>query len=325
MRNAGMRVWEVLLISFFCLFLGSGLALAQEKFPTKPISFIVSWSAGGGQDLTARALQPHLEKALGQAIIIINKAGGGGTIGFNEIAIAPPDGYTIGQASPSLNIVKFTVKTDIEYTKFEPIMFGGYSPSCILVRKEAPWKTLKDFLAYAKANPNKVRVGNSGYGAIFHISAIGMEHAAGVKFIHVPYKGTAPSIPVILGGHIEAIVAGITDTFHLIKAGKLRAVGVAAPERSKFVPDAQTFKELGMDAEFVTFYSWIGPKSIPKDRVKILVNAFDKALHTKEFADFCDSQGVTISTMGPEEFGKYLAKEDKKWAELIKIGGIKPE
>ncbi|MBI5968908.1 MAG: tripartite tricarboxylate transporter substrate binding protein, partial [Deltaproteobacteria bacterium] len=241
MGNDRKKFWVVIFTAV--LWLGTtvgGQAFAQEKFPIKPITLIISWSAGGGQDLTARALQPHLEKALGQSVIIVNKPGGGASIGFNEIANSAPDGYTIGQASPSLNIIKYTMKADIDYVKFEPIFYGGYSPNCILVRKEAPWNTLKEFLDYAKANPGKVRMGNSGYGAIFHISAIGMEQAAGVKFIHVPYKGTAPSIPAILGGHIDAIVAGITDTFHLIKGGKLKALGVAAPERSKFVPEAQT-------------------------------------------------------------------------------------
>jgi tripartite-type tricarboxylate transporter receptor subunit TctC len=262
---------------------------------------------------------------LGQPVIIINKPGGGASIGFNEIANSAPDGYTFGQVSPSINILKYTMRAGIDYVKFEPIMFGGYSPSTILVRKEAPWNSLKEFLDYARANPGKVRMGNSGYGAIFHISAIGMEQVAGAKFIHVPYKGTAPSIPALLGGHIEAIVAGITDTFHLIKGGKLKALGVAAPERSKFVPEAQTFKELGMDAEFITFYAWVGPKGIPKERVTILYQAFKKAIERKEFRNYCDSQGVTISTKDPEEFAKYLAQEDKKWNELITIGGIKPE
>jgi tripartite-type tricarboxylate transporter receptor subunit TctC len=326
MRNNAKKFW----IAIFMAALGwgtmvGGLAFAQEKFPTKQLTFIISWSAGGGQDLTARALQPHLEKALGQPVIIINKPGGGASIGFNEIANSAPDGYTFGQVSPSINILKYTMRAGIDYVKFEPIMFGGYSPSTILVRKEAPWNSLKEFLDYARANPGKVRMGNSGYGAIFHISAIGMEQVAGAKFIHVPYKGTAPSIPALLGGHIEAIVAGITDTFHLIKGGKLKALGVAAPERSKFVPEAQTFKELGMDAEFITFYAWVGPKGIPKERVTILYQAFKKAIERKEFRNYCDSQGVTISTKDPEEFAKYLAQEDKKWNELITIGGIKPE
>ncbi len=315
----------ILLMILFSVFTTGGSALAQEKFPAKPLTFIISWSAGGGQDLTARALQPHLEKALGQPAIIVNKPGGGASIGFNEIANSAPDGYTFGQVSPSINILKYTMKADVDYVNFEPIMFGGYSPVSIFVKKEAPWNTLKEFLDYAKANPGKVRMGNSGYAAIFHISAIGMEQVAGVKFIHVPYKGTSPSIPALLGGHIEAIAAGITDTFHLIKGGKLKALGVAAPERSKFVPQAQTFKELGMDAEFITFYAWVGPKGIPKERVNTLHQAFKRAIESKEFRDYCDSQGVTISTKGPEEFGKFLAQEDKKWKELISIGGIKPE
>ena len=302
-----------------------GLAFAQEKFPTKPITLIVSWTAGGGQDLTARALQPQLEKALGQAVIVSNKPGGGASIGFSEIMYAHPDGYIIGQASPSLNILKYIMKTDIDYRKFEPIAYGGYSPGVLLVRNEAPWKTIKEFLDYCKANPGKVKVGNTGYGSIGHMLDISMEHAAGVKFIQVPYKGSAPTIPAVLGGHVDAIGSWITDTLHLIKGNKLRALAITAPERSKFVPDAPTFKELGMDSEVGTYYSWVGPKGIPKDRINILYNGLKEAIESKEFKDFCDSQGVTISMKNPEELGKFYEKEDKMWKQLIEIGGIKPE
>jgi tripartite-type tricarboxylate transporter receptor subunit TctC len=302
-----------------------GLAFAQETFPTKPLTFIVSWSAGGGQDLVARALQRHLAKALGQPVVIINKPGGGASIGFSEIANSAPDGYTFGQLSPSVHSLKYMVRAGIDYVKFEPIMFGGYSPTCILVKKEASWNTLKEFLDYAKANPGKVRMGNSGHGGGWHIQAIEMERAAGVKFIHIPYKGIAPSYPALLGGHIEAIITSIADTFHLIQGGKLKAVGVASSERNKFVPEAQTFKELGMDIDFVTFYSWVGPKGIPKERVTILYRAFQKAIENKEFKDYCESSGVIISTKGPDEVAKFLAQEDKKWEKLITSAGIKPE
>ena len=326
MKRFTVNCMEAIFISaLLASFLVCGSGWAQEKFPAKPIENIVPWAAGGGQDLTIRALQPQLERALGQPIVIVNKVGAGGAVGFNAIAIAPSDGYTIGQASPGINITKYTVKADVDYVKFEPVIFVGYSPCGILVRKEAPWNNLKDFLAYAKANPEKVRLGNSGYGGNFHISAIGMEQAAGVKFIHVPYKGAAPSIVAILGGHIDAISSAITDCFHLMKAGRLKALGFAAPERSKFVPEAQTFKELGMDAEFITYYAWLAPKGVSKERIRILENAFRKAAESKEFNDYCNTQGVTIAPKGPEEYGSYLAKEDKKWGDLIRIGGIKPE
>jgi tripartite-type tricarboxylate transporter receptor subunit TctC len=302
-----------------------GPALAQEKFPTKPVTLIISWSPGGGQDLAARALQPLVEKELGQSLIIVNKPGGGASIGFNYVANADPDGYTILQLSPSVFTLKYTTKTGIDYKNYEPIIFGTYTPAAILVRPDAPWKTLKEFLDYARANPGKLRVANSGYAGLWHIAALAMEHAAGVKFSHVPYKGTGPSIPAILGGHVDAVVAGPGDTLHLVKGGELKIIGVAAPERCKFVPEAQTFNELGMKVDIVSFYTWVGPKGVPKERVKILYDAFKKALESKEFGEYCDKQGITLSIKGPEEFGKYLEQEDKKFKDLITSAGIKPE
>ena len=305
--------------------MAGGLAFAQEKFPAKPITLIVCTTAGGGQDVTARALQPHLEKNFRQPVIVTNKPGAGHAIGLNEAAIAAPDGYTIVMTSPSLNLLKYTMKAGVDYVKFEPIAFVGFSPVGILVRKDAPWNTLQEILDYAKANPEKLRIGNAGYGGLFHISAIGMEMAAGVKFTHIPYKGTSASFPAILGGHIDAIAAAVVDTFPLIKGNKLKVLGIAAAERSKIVPEAPTFNELGMKAEYATTYTFLGPKGIPKERVKILYDGFQKSSNTKEFKDYCSNQGVTMALMGPEEFGKFLEKEDKKWKELVTIGGIKPE
>jgi len=313
------------LISFLALILLSGLAIgADDKFPSKPISIVVSWSAGGGQDLVARALQPQLQEALNQSVVIVNKPGAGGSIGFNSVAIADPDGYTILQASPSVNILKYTLKAGVDYKNYAPIIFGAYTPATVLVKVDAPCKDLKEFLAYAKANPGKIRIANSGYGGIWHIAAIAIEKGAGVKVTHVPYKGTAPSVPALLGGHIDAILAGFGDTQHLIKDGKMKPIGVAAPERSKFAPNVQTCKELGMDLDMISYYSWVAPKGTPKDRIKILYEAFKKALESKAFVDFADKQGVTIAPKGPDEFAKFFEKEDKKFEELINIAGIKP-
>ncbi len=327
MNNKGKMYGIIIgaLVILWGVGIGGGWASAEEKFPSRPVTSIISWSAGGGQDLTARALQPFLEKALGQPVIIINKAGGGGSIGFNEISRAAPDGYTIGQGSPSLLTLNFVMKTDVDYRQFEPIIYGGYSPAAVLVKKESHWKDLKEILDYARANPGKLRVGNTGHGSIGHMAAIGMEQAAGVKFIHVPYKGSAPSIPAVLGGHVDAIVSWITDTLHIVKGGKLKVLGVAAPVRSKFVPEAQTFKELGFNTETVTFYSWVGPKGIPKERVNILYEALKKSIETKEFRDFCDSQGVTVDIRDPKGLLALFERDDKMWKQLSDLAGIKPE
>ena len=313
------------LVFLCCAFMGVA-ASAQEKYPSKPIKYVVAFSAGGGQDLMGRALQPHLQRILGQSVVIVNRSGAGGAIGFNEVANATPDGYTIGQISPSLQLLKYTVKdTTTDWHNYDTIMFGGYSPYGILVRRESPWTTWKEFQDYARANPKKVRVGNPGHGGNGHIACIGMELAAKIEFIHVPYKGVAPSFQEVMGGHIDAICGGLSDSLALVKAGRLKFLALAAPERSKVVPDVPTFKELGMVADFSAYYGWVGPKGMPKDRIETFYKALRTSMESKEFRDFADSQGVTISIKDPREFAKSWADDDRKWRELTTIGGVKPQ
>ena len=326
MRKNAKVFLTAIFVALCCVMMVGGLAFAQEKFPSKPITFLIPFAAGGGQDLAARAFQPIIEKLTGVSVLVVNKPGGAASIGFGEVMRSAPDGYTLCHISPSINIVKYTIKdTAVDYVKFEPIIFTTYGPQTLVVRNEAPWKTSKEFLDYAKANPGKLRVGNSGYGGFGHLTCIALEQAGKFKFIHVPYKGIAPAYPDLLGGHIDAIVTGFVDVFNLIKGGIIRPIGVTCPERYKFVPEVQTFVELGFNCNVLSYHAWIGPKGIPKERVKILYDLFLKALDTKEMKDYYDVNGAVISVKGPAEFGKFLAEEDKRWKELITIGGIKPE
>jgi tripartite-type tricarboxylate transporter receptor subunit TctC len=326
MRKNARGFLTAIFVALCCAMMIGGLAFAQEKFPSKTITFVVPWAAGGGQDLAARALQPVIEKFTGVSVQVVNRPGAGASLGFGEVMRSAPDGYTLCHISPSINIVKYTIKgTDVDYVKFEPIIFTAYAPETLVVRKESPFKTLKEFLDYAKANPGKLRVGNPGYGAIHHVGGIGMELAAKIKVIHVPYKGTAAGFPDLLGGHIDAYLVSLNDVLHMINGGVLRALGVASPERSKFVPDVPTFVDLGVNHNVLSYHAWLGPKGIPKERVDILYGLFVKAFDTKEIKTHYETHGGQVSLKGPEEFGKFLAEQDKMWKELITVGGIKPE
>ena len=227
--------------------------------------------------------------------------------------------------SPTLSIIKYTMaESNVTFDQFEPIAYVGYTPQGVFTRMDAPWNTLKELLDYAKANPGKIKCGNAGHGGNFHMGAVGIEQATGVKFTHIPFKGAAPAVPAVMGGHVDIIVSTIADTLHMVKGGSIKVLGLAAPERNKFAPDAQTFKELGYDIEFSTYWSYLGPKGMPKDRVKILYDAFKKSTETKEVMDFFDMQGVTPSFKSPEELGEYYKNEDVKWGRLIKEGGLMP-
>ena len=300
-------------------------AVAQEKFPKDPVTIVVPYAAGGSHDLVARALQPQLEKVLGAPVLVENKPGGGSTIACNYVKAAVPNGYTLVTVSPTLSIIKYTLpESNVTFDQFEPIAYVGYTPQGVFTRVDAPWNNLKELLDYAKANPGKIKCGNAGHGGNFHMGAVGIEQATGVKFTHIPFKGAAPAVPAVMGGHVDIIVSTIADTLHMVKGGSLKVLGLAAPERNKFAPDAQTFKELGYDIEFSTYWSYLGPKGMPKDRVQILYDAFKKSTETKEVRDFFDMQGVTPSFKSPEELAVYYKNEDVKWGRLIKEGGLMP-
>ncbi|HEX5681084.1 MAG TPA: tripartite tricarboxylate transporter substrate binding protein [Desulfobacterales bacterium] len=316
-------------ILFACMVAFGGVlvnpAVAQEKYPKDPITIVVPYAPGGSHDLVARTLQPHLEKLLGVSVLVENKPGGGSTIASNFVKAAPPNGYTLVTVTPTLSIIKYTLpESNVTFDQFEPIAYVGYSPQGVFTRMDAPWNTLKELLDYAKANPEKIKCGNAGHGGNFHMGAVGIEQATGVKFTHIPFKGAAPAVPAVMGGHVDIIVSTLADTLHMVKGGSLKVLGLAAPERNKFAPNAQTFKELGYDIEFSTYWSYLGPKGMPKDRVQILYDAFKKSTETKEVKEFFDMQGAVLSLKNPEELGEYYRKEDVKWGRLIKEGGLMP-
>ncbi|MFC1534004.1 Bug family tripartite tricarboxylate transporter substrate binding protein [Thermodesulfobacteriota bacterium] len=297
---------------------------AQEKFPSKPITIIVSWAPGGGMDLNARTLQPLIEKNLGQSVIIMNKKGGGGTIGFTAGAKAPPDGYTVTLLSASVVTTPYTVSPKISYLNYEPLIFGGFCPGTLTVRNDAPWKTAKDFLDYARANPEKVRMSNSGHNGSQHFRTVGVELAANVKFTHVPFRGTAPALMALVGGHVEGICAGVSDGVQLVKAGKLKVLAVASPERMPLIPDVPTFKELGMDFENGTWYAYVLPKGTPKERVNIVYDAFKKAMGTPEYIEYAETHAIIRwGKLGLKDLIKFFEEEDKKWVKLLDAAGVK--
>ena len=301
-----------------------GQGWAQEIFPNKPVKIIVSWEPGGGMDLNARTLQPLVEKNLGQPVVIVNKPGAAGTIGFTEGAKALPDGYTVTLVNTSISTTPYLVSPTISYRNYEPIIFTGIVPGAVTVRLEAPWKSLKEFFDYARANPGKIRMSNAGHGSSTHIRTVGIELTGGVRFTHVPYKGSGPALTSLVGGHVEGTAAAIAETIHLAKGGgRLRVLAITAAERMPAIPDVPTFKELGMDFENGGWHSYAVPKGTPKERIKILHDAFKKAMESREYIEYANNQAVMAIYLGPEDLLKFWDKEEKAWFKLIEAAGLK--
>ncbi len=318
--------WGVGVLGLTLLAAGVTTAPAQEKFPTRPITLVIPWAPGGGQDNSARAITPLVSAILGQPLVIVNKPGAASATGHISVQDSAPDGYTIIQTStPLITLQYLHPSSGVSYKKFEPIALFSYSPAAIFVKADAPWNTLKDLVDYAKANPGKLRLANSTHGGVWHITGMAFAKEAGIKMTHVSTKGSAADANMVLGGHVEGLIGGPGDVLHLVKGGKLKIIAIAEPERNKILPNVPTFKENGYDVVLFSYYSWLGPKGMAQEKTHIIAEAVKKAAESKEYRDFALNQGVTISVLGPKEFGKFLEMTDQKYKKLIEEGGIKPE
>lgn len=322
-KTTGARIGA---LAFILAILLAPTAYAQEKFPTKPIILVIPWAAGGGQDNSARAITPQVGAILGQPLVIVNKPGAASATGHISVQDAAPDGYTLVQTStPIITLQYLHPSSGVSFKKLEPIVLFSYSPAAIFVKSDSPYNTLKKLVDYAKANPGKARLANSTNGGIWHISGMAFAKEAGIKITHVSTKGSAADANMVLGGHVEGMVGGPGDVYHLVKGGKLKMIAIAEPERSKLLPDVPTFKESGLNLVLFSYYSWLGPKGLAPEKVRTIYEAVKKAAESKEYRDFCANQAVTISVMGPKEFAKFLEETDRRYKTFIEESGIKPE
>ncbi|HHP7233379.1 MAG TPA: tripartite tricarboxylate transporter substrate binding protein [Desulfobacterales bacterium] len=250
-------------------------AAAKAEYPEKPITYIIAFNPGGESDVTARLQESHLEKFLGVAVNVTHKPGGGGAVAWSDFQrTAKPDGYTIIGVNIPHIIGQPMLRKDAGYETdgFDLIMWFHFTPNALIVHKDSPYKTLADFLAYAKANPKAATVGGSGSFSANHLETLRLERAADVQLTYVPHTGTGPVIPALLGGHITAAMG--YSMLGVQYSDQVRVLGVAAEERVESLPEAPTFKELGFDIVGGAFRGVAAPKGTPPEIIDTLANAF---------------------------------------------------
>lgn len=297
----------------------------KTSFPTKPITIIVPWAAGGGTDATARALAKAAEKHLGVSVAVVNKTGGTGSVGMTEGATAKPDGYTTTMTTVELTTTPHLGLSQITYKDFTPVAQINFDSAAVTVKADAPWNTIQEFIDYAKANPGKVRVGNSGPGGIWHLASAALEAGTGVKFNPVPFDGAAPAVTALMGGHIEAVTVSPAEVKAQVDAGKLKTLAVMSDERAEALPDVPTLKEEGITG-VTSVGPWRGiavPKDTPDEIVKVLEEAFMKAAKEPEFVEFMNNNGLGIVIKDSEGFGKVMKESHDSFGELIPKLGLK--
>jgi tripartite-type tricarboxylate transporter receptor subunit TctC len=299
------------------LVLGAIAPALGQQFPTKEVSIIIPYAPGGATDLIFRALAASTEKYLGRAVVVLNKAGGGGAIGVVEAQRAKPDGYTLLSAITPLTILPHQVKTTFTYRDFEPIINVVQDPVMFQVRADAPWKTLKEFLDYAKKNPDLITVGNSGAGGGVHLIALAFEKAAGVRFNHIPFAGGGPSVTALLGGHINAVSVSPPEGIPQVKAGKLRIIALFSENRMTDFPNVPTVREQGVDFVLGQWRGLAAPKGTPPEAIRILHDAFKKGMEDPAFVRNAADMSITLSYIGPADFGRLMAADHERFGKLV--------
>jgi tripartite-type tricarboxylate transporter receptor subunit TctC len=300
-----------------------GLALAisgpspAQKFPSKEVQIIIPYAPGGATDLVFRALAQSSQKYLGQAIVVVNRAGGGGAVGFTEAAKAKPDGYTLASVITPVTILPHQVKTAFTYESFEPIINVVQDPAMLQVRADSPWTTLQEFVDYARANPGMITVGNSGAGGGVHLIALAFEKAAGVRFNHIPFAGGGPSVTALLGGHVHAVSVSPPEGIPHVKAGKLRIVALFSENRMPDFPSVQTVREQGIEFTMGQWRGLAAPRGTPPEVVRILHDAFRKGMEDPVFIKNAADMSVALAYLGPVEFGKLMAADHQRYAKLV--------
>ncbi|MDR2613791.1 MAG: tripartite tricarboxylate transporter substrate binding protein [Candidatus Accumulibacter sp.] len=286
-----------------------GQALAQGSFPEREVTIVVPFNPGGASDMTSRIIAKGLEPELGKPVVVVNKAGGSGGVGMSQVARGTPDGYTLSYIPVELVMHKALKLSDLEPGSFEFIGQVTMVPAAVTVPVDAPYDTIADFIKYAKANPGKVRVGNSGAGSIWHIAASALEGNQGVTFNHIPFEGAAPAVTALMGKHIEAVAVNAGEVKSGVDAGKLKILAIMTPERDPAFPKVPTLIESGIKLEFAGWGGFAAPKGTPKPVVDKLAAALEKAASSQEFKDFITSRGMIVRYRNAGDFGKFVDEQ----------------
>jgi tripartite-type tricarboxylate transporter receptor subunit TctC len=315
-------------LAFLALIACSAFALAQDSYPSKPITMIVPFPPGGVADITGRPLAAMMEKSLKQPVVIVNRTGAGGALGMSQVAKSAPDGYTILMGLSSISIFPVSDRINgkqpaYEMKDFAPIALISSDPTVLVVRAESPYKTLKDFVDAAKANPGKINYSSSGVYGTLHVAMEIFANAAGIKLFHVPYGGGGPAVNALLGGQVEALASGPAAAIGQIKGGKMRALAAWSDKRLALMPDLPTFKELGYDAEFYIWAGVFAPAATPQPILARLREAVRAAVNDPDFKAAMDKVGTPISYLDAPEFQKFWDHDAKRLAAALeKIGKV---
>ena len=304
-------------------------AFAQAKWPDKPIRLVVPFSPGGGTDTLARLVAEKVSAATKWSIVVENKPGGGGNIGLDAVAKAAPDGYTIGMGQTANLAVNPTLYKKMPYDAlkdFTPIALVATQPVVLVVRADAPYKTLADLVSAAKAKPGDVSMGSAGSGTIGHLTGELLAREAKVKFLHVPYKGAGPALTDLLGGNVQFAFLTLPSIISMLKANRLRALAVTSEKRIAALPNVPTVAESGYN-DFVTesWYGLVGPAKLPAAIAATINAEVEKVLKQPEVIAKLDAEGNEPLGGSADRFAARIKTDHAKWGTVVREAGITPD
>ena len=309
------------------LFAAASVALAQA-YPTRPVRLIVGFTPGGGVDINARMLAPRLSEYLGQQVVVENRPGAGTNIANELVAKSAPDGYTLLVNTPAIAI-NMSLYRNLPFDTlrdFTPISVISESPNVLVVNAKLAAQNVKELIALARANPGKLNYSSAGVGTTQHLAAELFKLRTGTFIVHIPYKGTAPSLAGLIGGEVEMSFANIPSIQAHLKSGRLRALAVTAGRRDPQIPDVPTMKEAGLEGvEVVVWYGVFAPAGTPKEIVQKLAAGIQRATRDPETSKRLLEQGAVPVGNTPEEFAKLVREEVARWAEVVKVSGARAD
>jgi tripartite-type tricarboxylate transporter receptor subunit TctC len=301
---------------------GPHFAYAQQ-YPTRGLLVIVPYGPGGGSDISARLLALDLEPNFGKPVTVENRAGGGGWIGWGSLAASKPDGYTIGYiAAPNLyagyldrSLAGGARKENLE--SFTPLINHVFDYNMWGVRADSKYQTVKDVIEDAKKRPNAISLNGGGHGTDDHIAILAIEAATGTKFVVPHFRSTSEGMTQVLGGHIDVLAANISEAAENVRNGKIRALGVMAPERSKFMPNVPTFREQGFDQVWAISRGVAGPAGLPKDVEAMLIATLEKTISSPGHREKAEKLSLDPLIVKGEEYRKYLKQKEQETKKLM--------
>lgn len=299
--------------------------ITNDKYPEKPITIIVPFSAGGSSDMIARAMEKHSSKYLGQQMIITNMTGGSGSIAWNEIAGAKADGYTIGITGPGVMLQPIYGPTRYHYpTALEPLAQIVSVPFVLVVQAESPWKNINELVDYAKRHPGEIKYSHAGLGSSSNVVGEEFAQKAGIQISQVPFRGDSEGLAALLGGHVQLLVTTYPSVIEHVKSKTVRVLGVVAKQRltEPIFSNVPTLQEQGLDVAFTMWQGIAAPKGLPDDVKVKLVQGLKNIINDPEFIKNMQGLGMKVEYLGPKDFNEQWLEDSVRLPKIVKETGI---